>query len=237
MNAQPQSLRTAVSALCPDIQARVTARGGLKVQDRQLWWELSCCVLSSQVPYAMAVAAANRIAETGLLMLHGDKDVEQIRVALSKLLHTPLIYENSARKYRFPELRAKQLSKGWAAVWEEGGSLMRIINAMSEDPWALRKWLVTRIPGLGPKQASMFLRNIGASYDLAVLDRHVLNYMSSVGLTDTMPRSIGSLSAYRRHEYTLERHADEFGYPVGMVDWAIWIVMRAVGNSDAKRAV
>ncbi|MEO5329154.1 MAG: hypothetical protein H7829_13030 [Magnetococcus sp. THC-1_WYH] len=167
-------------------------------------------------------------------MRYGDEDVEQVRVALGELLQAPLPFGERSRKYRFPDLRAKQLAEAWAVVREEGGSLARIIDAKSADSWALRKWLVSRIPGLGPKQASMFLRNVGTSYDLAVLDRHVLNYMLAIGLTSKAPHSIGGLSAYQKQEHALKRHADEFGYPVGMVDWAIWIVMRAVGNIHSK---
>lgn len=74
----------------------------------------------------------------------------------------------------------------------------------------------------------MFLRNVGASYDLAVLDRHVLNYMAALGIgeAEAIPKGIGTLRAYRRRETDLRDHALSFGYPVGLVDWAIWIVMR-----------
>ncbi|MEG3639254.1 8-oxoguanine DNA glycosylase [Magnetococcus sp. PR-3] len=235
MSPHPQSLRNAVSAICPDIYERVnTRKAGKTIQEQQLWWDLSSCVLSSQVPYTLATAAADRIGDSGILSTYSNKDTEQVRCVLSELLHSPLKVGNKTRKYRFPDLRAKQLADAWTVIQEEGGSLKRIIDTKSADPWALRKWLVSRIPGLGPKQASMFLRNVGASYDLAVLDRHVLNYMSAIGLANKALHSIGSLSAYRKQEHVLEKHAEEFGYPVGMVDWAIWIVMRAVGNTKSK---
>jgi len=72
----------------------------------------------------------------------------------------------------------------------------------------------------------MFLRNIGRSYDLAIIDRHVLRYMQATGLiSDQVPPS--TLLQYEALEKRLTDQARIAGYPVGLLDWAIWIVMRA----------
>jgi N-glycosylase/DNA lyase len=89
---------------------------------------------------------------------------------------------------------------------------------------------VKHVPGIGPKQASMFLRNAGVTYDLAILDRHVLNYMSKLGMYSGNKYSISGLTHYRRHEETLKKHAEELDCPVGLLDWAIWIVMRVANQ-------
>jgi N-glycosylase/DNA lyase len=80
----------------------------------------------------------------------------------------------------------------------------------------------------------MFLRNIGASYDLAIIDRHVIAYMGAIGLAPDVRACIGNLSGYGRHETLLQKHANGLGYPVGLLDWAIWIVMRVAGRVDAE---
>ena len=68
MNAfAPMQLQRAVMAICPDIANRASAAPKFR-DERRLWWELSCCLLSSQVPYALAAAASDRIEESGLLI-------------------------------------------------------------------------------------------------------------------------------------------------------------------------
>lgn len=79
----------------------------------------------------------------------------------------------------------------------------------------------------------MFLRNVGASYDLAVLDRHVINYMMVLGLTAD-PAPTRRMTDYRRDEVILRDHAAEFGLPVGYLDWAVWIVMRVAGPQAGR---
>ena len=69
--------------------------------------------------------------------------------------------------YRFPKIRAFQLNKARNAIVNKS-LLVMICNG--EEPKDIRKYLVNEFSGLGPKQASMFLRNIGISNDLAILD-------------------------------------------------------------------
>jgi N-glycosylase/DNA lyase len=46
---------------------------------------------------------------------------------------------------------------------------------------AAREWLVNNIKGIGYKEASHFLRNVGYP-DLAILDRHILALMTEAGI-------------------------------------------------------
>ena len=84
--------------------------------------------------------------------------------------------------------------------------------------------------GFGPKQASMFLRNIGCTYDLAILDRHVLRYMVMQGLISPLRTDSISLTQYESIEFAMENYAILLGYSIGYVDLAIWIAMRAAGG-------
>ena len=83
----------------------------------------------------------------------------------------------------------------------------------------------------------MFLRNAGVSYDLAILDRHVLNYMSRLGIYSGTKHFISGLKQYKLHEDVLCEHALELDCPVGLLDWAIWIVMRVANRNMETVAV
>lgn len=223
----PEALSRAVAAVCPDIRSRIET--GSVSDERHLWWELSCCILSSQVPYSLAMAAADAIDEQGYLY-KDDHDVPGLANRLFDLLSTPLEMEGKKRNYRFPKARAGHLAATRAAVSQAGGSLKSLISGL--DANNARIWLVAHAPGVGPKQASMFLRNCGVTYDLAILDRHVLNYMSAQGIYSGGQSSISGLNQYGRHEKTLRDHAREMDCPVGLLDWAIWIVMRVANRKQ-----
>lgn len=221
-------LQHAVAAICPDIRGRVS-KSVIPTDERRLWWELSSCILSSQVPYPLSTAAANTIDSDGILH---DKQTSASKRAkrLEELLSAPLEVDGKQRAYRFPVARARQLSAAHDVVMETHGSLGELIDSF-ETASESRSWFVKHVPGIGPKQASMFLRNTGVSYELAILDRHVLNYMSKLGMYSDDSYSISGLTKYRRHEQTLIEHAQELDCPVGLLDWAIWIVMRVANRT------
>lgn len=220
-------LKNAVAAICPDIRERVLD-ASIQKNDRRLWWELSSCILSSQVPYPLSTAAADAIDNDGIL--HDKRVTVAIRTErLQQLLKTPLSVDGRRRTYRFPVARARQLAAAHSVVTDTKCTLGELINTFT-DATTARNWFVKHIPGIGPKQASMFLRNVGVTYDLAILDRHVLYYMSKLGMYSGDKYSISGIVHYRRHEEALKKHAEELGFPVGLLDWAIWIVMRVANQ-------
>ena len=228
ISIEPCRLLEAVSAIYPDIEKRVTARKPT-IDERYLWHELSCCLLSSQVPYALAVAAADAIDTSGLL-LDGHISESALALELNYLLIQRLNVESRQRAYRYPRIRANQLAATRQSVTRSSGSLKCLLESF-QKPSDTRCWLVQNLPGIGPKQASMFLRNICLSYDLAIIDRHVIDYMTVLGYYSKKVGSISHLTNYQRQEENLVKHALEMDVKVGLLDWAIWIVMRVVRSS------
>ena len=166
------------------------------------------------------------IEEAGIL---SDAAPDFLSDALRRVLATPLCVNGRMRRYRFYNTKADQLARSWIVFQSEGG-LRSLIDGFEQDQDA-RAWLVHCAPGLGPKQASMFLRDIGFSQDLAVLDRHILDYMALVGLHSAGARNVAGLGRYRKLEDQLRVHASDLGYSLGDLDRAIWVVMRV--RSDA----
>ncbi|MFH1234833.1 MAG: N-glycosylase/DNA lyase [Candidatus Diapherotrites archaeon] len=54
-----------------------------------------------------------------------------------------------------------------------------------------REWLVQNVKGLGLKEASHFLRNIGFYENLAILDRHILKNLKALGAIKEVPKHLG----------------------------------------------
>lgn len=220
-------LERAVVSIYPEIHRRATSSMN-DADEGILWKELSCCVLSSQVKYSVAVAAADALDREAVLY-HQAASVNE----LEAILRSPLLVEHRIQHYRFPKSKAQQLAATHAAVHSSAGGLLALLDGFSCAEEA-RCWFVANAPGMGPKQASMFLRNTGMTYDLAVLDRHVVDYMDEVGLaTAERPGALSTLNGYSRRETALKSYAHSLGMAVGLMDWAIWIVMRVfkAGNN------
>ena len=220
-----QQLRHAVKALCSEIEEHKNTQFSAFSSEFELWNELMSCILGSQVPYEVAKAASERIRATRLFSCCDALSPLMLERSLMMLLLEPLEVGGIRRRYRFPVMRSRQLTAAFVAVRQPGQSISEQVFS-GEDAKEIRAALVSRIPGLGPKQASMFLRNIGQSQNLAVLDSHVLRFMHAVGLLRERPSPPTTLKTYEVFERVLGVFCQELGYAVGHVDRAIWIVMR-----------
>lgn len=220
-------LESAVSSICVDVEDRLDF-DSIQATDCNLWRELSVCLLSSQVSYELALAAGDRIAELEILSNSKSTCVSAVTIRLQTVLREPMNVNGRRIVYRFYNSKARQLARTWQAIQAAGG--IRNLIYCNKDPSQIRDWFVVNAPGMGPKQSSMFIRNSGVSYDLAILDRHVLNYMSIIGLIDGNTQTLGQLKTYNRLEGQLQIYAAQMGVKVGLLDWAIWIVMRAAKN-------
>lgn len=226
------NIQAAVATICPEIKFRVE-RAVNCGSERALWWELSSCILSSQVPYSLAAAAADALDQSGLLA--DTTRNTRLEHHLHETLTQPVVVNGRKLKYRFPSAKAAQLAKTHQCIHNKAKSVSNLLEGFESADKA-RQWLVDFVPGLGPKQASMFLRNVGFSYEFAVLDRHVLRYMELMGLLGEVSGSVHSMSSYLKTEASLRSHAEYAKCPVGILDWAIWIVMRVATRSERQLA-
>jgi len=234
MQVRSPAVERAVAAIYPDIANRV-ALADVVSTEKRLWWELSCCILSSQVPFELAAAAADAVQASGLLLGPVPSDAA-LRSGITGVLQEKLDVNGRERKYRFPAAKGRQLAACRLAVDRTASSLTALLGALV-NPVDARLWLVDHAPGIGPKQASMFLRNIGVTYDLAVLDRHVVEYMALVGIDDGFVTKITTLAGYGKSEERLRAYANTQGFSVGLLDWAIWIVMRSARSLSGKEVM
>lgn len=221
------SLERAVLAICPDIETRVRRRPRDMWGESDLRLELARCVLSSQVPYALADAAATRLLERSLLEPR-QRDYERL---LERALTEPICLNGRARRYRFPRTRAEQLATTFRRIAARADGLRGLLES-KEEPEVRRSCVMHQVSGFGPKQASMFLRNIGASFELAILDRHLLRYSNALRVTAHPLDAVLTYRKYLELERSLRSYAATIGWPIGYLDWAVWIVMTAARSES-----
>jgi len=80
--------------------------------------------------------------------------------------------------------------------------------------------LLCRLKGIGYKEASHFLRNIGR-LDVAIIDRHILRWLENRGYISFIPKSI-TKSFYLQGEEILKFIAKKSGLNLAVLDLFIW---------------
>ena len=85
----------------------------------------------------------------------------------------------------------------------------------------VRKKIVEAIKGVGYKEASHFLRNIGLGKDIAILDRHILKNLKRYGVIGRVPSSI-SVKSYLNIEQSARSFAGKIGLALEELDLLFW---------------
>jgi len=118
-----------------------------------------------------------------------------------------------AQGYRFPNTRATYITK--SVVHKK--HLPRIIKELERDE--RRAWLVNNITGLGYKEASHFLRNIGFD-DYAIIDFHILDILERYHRIKK-PKTL-TVKKYREIEEVLRKLATQTNLTLSELDLYLW---------------
>lgn len=116
---------------------------------------------------------------------------------------------------RFYNIKGKYL----ASCCEYRDTLKEIMDSYGEDEQGLRQWLVDNILGLGFKEASHFLRNVGYD-DLAIIDFHIVDILAEHGFID-VPKTM-SKKKYLEIELVLRDIGTQLGLSLGALDLYLW---------------
>jgi N-glycosylase/DNA lyase len=116
---------------------------------------------------------------------------------------------------RFHHTKARWLREAWSQYPD---ILQRLTG--NDSPYEIREWLVENVKGLGYKEASHFLRNIGAR-DLAILDRHILKNLNTHGVVHALPRTL-TPRHYKVIERRFRKFAEEIGISMDELDLLFW---------------
>lgn len=152
--------------------------------------------------------------------LHADK-------VLRSLLHGNLLYrgqpaELAARMnyIRFHHTKARRICKA-RSQFHNNGVISIKPHLEGKTIFNMREWLVQNINGFGYKEASHFLRNIGFGDDIAILDRHILRNLVSLGVIESVPKSI-SRKLYLEIEQKLQQFCSRHKITPIDLDLALW---------------
>jgi len=172
--------------------------------DKAIFAELVFCILTPQSKARVCWAAVENLLDKNLL-LKGESD--QI---LGELHGVRFKYKKSEYVV---EARDKLSIDGKIAIKSRISRFSDVCDA--------REWLVRNVKGIGYKEASHFLRNIGFGENLAILDRHILKNLRSLGVIEEIPDSL-SRRRYLEIEMGMMEFADRVKIPMSHLDLVMW---------------
>jgi len=194
-----------------------------------LWEELCLCILSSNIPYELAKSAFLHLRDTQSLrpewIIRSSNSARQIAHKLSRQIYLPKKKDGSYRKYRFPNTRAQNIVNAAKTLYLKSSGLFGILKNSSSEREA-RDFLAKNIAGVGLKQASHFLRNIGYSSSLAIIDSHVVAFLREVEAVPQKRIKTITPEIYMRLERILQDLCESLDLNLSIFDMAIWHYMR-----------
>lgn len=90
-----------------------------------------------------------------------------------------------------------------------------------KDIFSTREWFVKNIKGIGYKEASHFLRNIGLGSDIAILDVHILRNLVKYKVIKELPKTINK-EVYIDIESKMRIFSEKIDIPMDELDLLFW---------------
>lgn len=172
--------------------------------EEDIFQELAFCIMTPQSKARSCWATAEALRGTGLLF-DGDctclsREMNRVRFRNHKASYIVEARELFALGKR---LHIKERLRGF------------------KDPKKARDWLVDHVKGMGLKEASHFLRNLGFGVDLAILDRHILKNLKAYGAIPEVPRAL-TRRKYLELEDRMRTFSRKVGIPLAHLDLLLW---------------
>jgi len=120
-------------------------------------------------------------------------------------------------------------------IYKENRLTLKNILDSCRNEYEARDIIVNNTIGIGYKQASLFLRNILYSENLAILDTHIIRYMRLLNMVENeLSINLSNKYTYLKLENVLRNYAELKDKSMSSLDLAIWIVMRVLQREYVK---
>lgn len=194
----PEYLQEKYLLLKNDIQSRL--REFAEVPESAYFYEMCYCLCTAQSK-AQNAFKVQKILE--------EKDFFNNPFNPASILRAPLHY------IRFHNQKANRLLQA-RELWQETFDIITSNNSTLVKRWELFR----QVNGLGMKESSHFLRNIG-NRNLAILDRHILRHLIGCGIFHEVPE-IYTPRKYIAVENSFLQFANAINIPLDELDLLFW---------------
>jgi len=175
-----------------------------KGKEEDVFAELVFCILTPQSRAKSCWASVEDILSKNLLL---EGDIYQLTKELNGV--------------RFKNKKAGYIAEARKLFLINGRIYIKSKIVQFNDAFCARDWLVENVKGINYKEASHFLRNIGLGGSLAILDRHVLKNLKSLGVVKKIPNSLSKLR-YFEIEKRMKDFSEKINIPLSHLDFVFW---------------
>lgn len=174
--------------------------------DERLWEELVYCIFTAGASARMGLRAVEAVRP----LLRAGSHAEMTRVLVEQ------------RAHRYPSARPGYIVVTRDYLSEDCGMRLRERLESFSDPLARRDWLARekRVKGLGYKESSHYLRNIGLS-GYGILDKHILRSLAELGVIESA-QPPPTRARYLETEERLRRFARDIRIDFDELDLVLW---------------
>lgn len=178
---------------------------GESKDDRRIFMELAFCLLTPASKAKNAWETIKLLNETGLIYNGDEREIA-----------------NYLNTVRFKNNKAKNIVMARSFFYKNREFDFNLLfDRFDNNENGFREWIVNNIRGMAYKEATHFLRNIGRSGELCILDRHILRNLKYYNVIAELP------SSFTKSRYlTIERAMQEFSrlidIPVTHLDLLLW---------------
>jgi len=171
--------------------------------DNEIFSELCYCILTPQSKAEICYEIIRKLKDNKLLF---NGSINEIRPYLKKAR-----FYNNKSEYI---IRAREFFKINESIYIKD-------KLNTKDIFFTREWLIRNIKGIGFKEASHFLRNIGFGENLAILDIHILKNLMKFGIIEELPKSL-TKEKYLNTENKLREFSKKIKIPMSYLDLLFW---------------
>jgi len=176
----------------------------LNQSNERIFAELAFCICT---PQSKATAAWNSV----IALVKNDYLFSGSEKVIRPFLNT----------VRFCDNKAKYIVEARNFFTKDDKLQMKEKIKSFDDSFKLRDWLVENIKGLGMKESSHFIRNIGLGSDMAILDVHILKNLKEYGVIEEIPEVL-TKKVYLEIENKMRDFAKLVKIPMSELDLLLW---------------
>ncbi len=172
--------------------------------EEEIFYELIFCLLTPQSKARTCWDTVLEMREEGVILKNSK---ELIREHLKRV--------------RFRNNKAEYIMKAKELFFKGNRFIIKEILSKFDTPFEMREYLVKNVKGMGYKEASHFLRNIGLGEDIAILDRHILKNLKTLNVIEDIPSAM-SRKKYLNIEEKMRSFSERIDIPMEHLDLLLW---------------
>jgi len=200
------NLKNDYNSIKPVIEKRISDFENIwkNGSEEEIFSELVFCIFTPQSKARTCWAAVNLLKEKKFLYSGKYEEISEL-----------------INNVRFRNNKAKYLVRARELFIYNGRINIRKKIAELIIKGEERAWLVKNVKGIGYKEAGHFLRNIGANFNYAILDRHILKNLKKNGVIEDIPKTL-TKKHYLDIEKKMQVFSSKINIPLSHLDLFFW---------------